>query len=215
MINTFGCRAYAKIPDAIRRKLDWKAEPCRYLGIAAIQKGYVVLMDSGKISVVRDLQGFQEDKMDMLKDANEPDEVIINAKEIRVAPLFKTMMMQTIALSMEAQTIMTETMTVTEIKTTKWIKNKKRIMKVMILMLKRLGQPMNMLVNGPLKPDPADKHEDRDIIMKSSVIWLISRHVTMILHPPVMKLSMIDFLKNGSKRWSKKWTRWKRTTPEV
>jgi hypothetical protein len=43
-------------------------------------EGFVVLMDSGKISVVRDLQGFQEDKMDMLMDANEPDEVIINAK---------------------------------------------------------------------------------------------------------------------------------------
>ena len=80
MIKTFGCRAFSKIPDARRRKLDWKAEPCRFLGIPATQNGFIVMTESGQIKVTRDVKGFDEGKTEQSQNENDnSDELIIAA----------------------------------------------------------------------------------------------------------------------------------------
>jgi transposase InsO family protein len=43
--RSFGCRAYAHIPDQKRSKLDPKADVCTFIGYAMNQKGYILLRD--------------------------------------------------------------------------------------------------------------------------------------------------------------------------
>ena len=54
-LRTFGARAYALIPKQLRTKLDNVSQPGRFVGYAANSKGYRILLDSGSISLSRDV----------------------------------------------------------------------------------------------------------------------------------------------------------------
>lgn len=60
-LRTFGARAYAHTPSALRTKLDPVSQPGRLLGYATNRKGYKILLDSGTIITSRDVT-FDETK---------------------------------------------------------------------------------------------------------------------------------------------------------
>ena len=56
-LRTFGCRAYAHIPDQKRSKFDPKADICTFIGYAMNQKGYLLQRDDdGTIFSSRDVK---------------------------------------------------------------------------------------------------------------------------------------------------------------
>lgn len=55
-LRVFGCTAYAKVPDAQRKKMDSKAIKLRFVGYAVNSKGYRLLdVETGKIYIKRDV----------------------------------------------------------------------------------------------------------------------------------------------------------------
>ena len=55
-LRVFGCTAYAHVPDAIRQKLDKKAEKMRFVGYSGQPKGYRLLNEkTGKVCIRRDV----------------------------------------------------------------------------------------------------------------------------------------------------------------
>lgn len=54
-LRTFGARAWALTPKALRNKLDPVSEPGRLVGYPANTKGYKILLDSGRIIISRDV----------------------------------------------------------------------------------------------------------------------------------------------------------------
>ena len=55
-LRVFGCIAYAHVPDAIRQKLDRKAEKMRFVGYSKHPKGYRLLNENtGKVIIRRDV----------------------------------------------------------------------------------------------------------------------------------------------------------------
>ena len=88
MIKTFGCGAFAKILDAKTRKLDWKAEPCRFLGIAANQNGFILMTEPGQFKVIRDVKGFDERVNERYENENEELEEIIIATRPKKIPFY-------------------------------------------------------------------------------------------------------------------------------
>ena len=54
-LRTFGARAYALIPGALRTKLDPVSAPGRLIGYAPGRKGYKILLDTGAVITSRDV----------------------------------------------------------------------------------------------------------------------------------------------------------------
>ena len=55
-LRVFSCTAYAHVPDAIRQKLDKKAEKMRFVGYSGQPKGYRLLNEkTGKVCIRRDV----------------------------------------------------------------------------------------------------------------------------------------------------------------
>lgn len=52
-LRVFGCIAYANVPDALRQKLDKKAERFRFVGYSKVSKGYRLFNEKSKKVVVR------------------------------------------------------------------------------------------------------------------------------------------------------------------
>ena len=60
MTHRFGSTVYAKILDQLRVKLDYKAEPARFAGIASGGKGYLIYLNFGHLTVSREVHGFKD-----------------------------------------------------------------------------------------------------------------------------------------------------------
>ena len=73
-VRVFGCQAFLHIPDALRRKCNYKALACHFLGVAADQNGFIVCLDDGRIKVSRDVNRFQEERGPAHQ---EPDNIVI------------------------------------------------------------------------------------------------------------------------------------------
>lgn len=57
----FGCKAMAKVPDALRKKFDKKSMECIFVGYAENQKGYRLLQKStNKLIISRDVVFFED-----------------------------------------------------------------------------------------------------------------------------------------------------------
>jgi len=54
-LRTFGARAYAQVPDQLRRKLDSKSERGVMVGYAVDTKGYRILLPGGQVIISRDV----------------------------------------------------------------------------------------------------------------------------------------------------------------
>lgn len=55
-LKEFSCLAYAHVPDALRKKLDDKAEKCVFIGYSSDTKGYKLYNpDIGKVIISRDV----------------------------------------------------------------------------------------------------------------------------------------------------------------
>ena len=54
-MRTFGCTAYARIPDEYRKKLDSRSAKGIFLGYEPASKAYRILLDTGKMVISRDV----------------------------------------------------------------------------------------------------------------------------------------------------------------
>ena len=79
----FGCICYAHVPDALRKKLDDKAEKCIFLGYSQRTKGYKLYNPvSGKVIVSRDVTFNEQDCWDWSSGKGSSSDVNVDLEEI-------------------------------------------------------------------------------------------------------------------------------------
>lgn len=66
MTHKFGSTVSALILDHLRRKLDCKYQPARFVGVASGGQGYLVHLPSGHLAIYRYIRGFDDNPGDHL-----------------------------------------------------------------------------------------------------------------------------------------------------
>ena len=85
LLRTFGVRAYAHVPDKLRKKLDSKAQRGVMVGYATNTKGYRVLLDDHTIIISRDVMFNEGSASVVAADTSPPKQAATAADEAPAA----------------------------------------------------------------------------------------------------------------------------------